>query len=388
MRYAPLPLLRKRLGGGLYINIPLCLSRCFYCEFYSTTGLDRKELLLNGICNEMNLRKDYLKGEPVRTIYFGGGTPSLLSAEEIGRILEKAFKLFNCSPEEITLEANPDDLSPYYIKVLRKLPVNRLSIGIQSFYDVDLKRMNRRHTSLQAINAVRECQDAGFDNISIDLMYGLPGQTIEQWEKNVQIAIDLQAPHISAYHLTYEKGTEFFRQWKQGNISPAEEALSEAMFRMLRCKLKEAGFQPYEISNFAKPGMESKHNSSYWNDIPYIGLGPSAHSYNQVSRQWNISDINSYLEALKKGNPFYEIEELDENSRYNDFVITSLRTMNGMDILLMKEKFGEKLSTYCLRNAGAFINRNLLELKKNRLRLTEEGLFISDGIMSELLWVD
>jgi len=374
--------------SALYIHIPLCLSRCFYCDFYSTTGLDKKELLLDAICKEMNLRKDYLKGEPVRTIYFGGGTPSLLSAKEIERILEEAFKLFDCRPEEITLEANPDDLSPQYIKVLRTLPVNRLSIGIQSFSDADLKRMNRRHTSSQAISAVKECQDAGLDNISVDLIYGLPDQTLEQWEKNLQIAVDLQTPHISAYHLTYEKGTEFFRQWRQGKILPAEETLSEAMFRMLRDRLKEAGLQPYEISNFAKPGMESKHNSSYWNDVPYIGLGPSAHSYDGISRQWNVSDMNIYLETLKKKTPFYEREELNENTRYNDFVITSLRTMKGMDILLMKEKFGEKLSAYCLRNATTFIECNLLALKNNSLFLTEKGVFISDGIMSELLWVD
>ena len=374
--------------SALYIHIPLCLSRCFYCDFYSTTGLDRKDLLLDGICKEMDLRKDYLKGETIRTIYVGGGTPSILSANEIGKILEKVIKSFDCCPEEITLETNPDDLSLHYIRSLRELPVNRISIGVQSFYDADLKRMNRRHTSSQAINAVKKCQDAGFDNISIDLIYGLPGQTLEQWKKNLQIAVDLQVSHISAYHLTYEKGTEFFKQWKQGKISPTEEALSEAMFNTLKNKLKEGGFQQYEISNFAKPGMESKHNSSYWNDVPYIGLGPSAHSYNRISRQWNVSDINAYLDALEKGKPFYETEELDKNTRYNDFIITSLRTMDGMDILLMKEKFGEKLSSYCLRNAVSFIERNLLELKGGRLRLTEKGIFISDGIMAELLWVD
>ena len=387
MKYAPLPLLRRGLEGGLYIHIPLCLSRCSYCDFYSTTGLNNKKSLLDGIRKEMNLRKDYLNGETIHTIYFGGGTPSLLSAEEIEKILGEIFKLFDCSPEEITLEANPDDLSPYYIRSLSRLPINRLSIGIQSFNDADLKRMNRRHTSSQAISAVKECQDAGLDNISIDLIYGLPGQTLEQWEKNLRIAINLQAPHISAYHLTYEKGTEFFKQWKQGHISPVEETLSKAMFDILRNTLKEAGFRQYEISNFAKPGMESKHNSSYWNDVPYIGLGPSAHSYNGVSRQWNVSDIGIYIKALEKGSPFYEIEELDNNTRYNDFVITSLRTMNGMDTNLMKEKFGDKLSTYCLKNAETFINRNLLELKDKKLRLTEDGIFVSDGIMSELLRV-
>ena len=374
--------------SALYIHIPLCLSRCFYCDFYSTTGLDRKESLLNGICKEISLRKDYLEGDTIHTIYFGGGTPSLLSAKEIGSILEEVFKSFDCCPEEITLEANPDDLSSHYIRTLRELPVNRISIGIQSFYDVDLKRMNRRHTSSQAINAVKECQSAGLNNISIDLMYGLPDQTIEQWEKNVQIAVDLQVPHISAYHLTYEKGTEFFRQRKQGNISPTEELLSEAMFKTLKNTLKESGFRQYEISNFAKPGMESRHNSSYWNDVPYIGLGPSAHSYNLISRQWNVSDINVYLKALEKGNLFYETEELDQHTRYNDFIITSLRTMDGLEVSLMKSKFGKKLSTYCLQNAASFMNHNLLELKDGRLRLTEEGLFISDGIMSELLWVD
>ncbi len=316
--------------SALYVHIPLCLSRCFYCDFYSTTGLDRKGLLLDGICREMTLRKDYLRGEAIRTIYLGGGTPSLLSVKEIECVLAEIFKSFDCRPEEITLEANPDDLSRQYIQELSKTPVNRISIGIQSFSDADLKRMNRRHTASQAINAVKMCQNAGLDNISLDLIYGLPGQTLEQWKKNLQIAVELQVPHISAYHLTYEKGTEFFRQWKQGAIFPAEESLSEAMFRTLRNTLKENGFHPYEISNFAKPGMESKHNSSYWNDIPYIGLGPSAHSYNRSSRQWNISDLNLYLEALKQGNLFYETEELDKNTRYNDFIITSLRKMTAL----------------------------------------------------------
>ncbi len=373
--------------SALYIHIPICKSRCFYCDFYSTTGLERKEMLLNGICKEISLRKDYL-GETVRTIYFGGGTPSLLSAKEIERVLEEAFKTLDCRPDEITLEANPDDLSPDYIRTLGKTPVNRISIGIQSFRDVDLQRMNRRHTSSQAINAVRMCRDAGFDNISIDLIYGLPGQTLDQWEKNLQVAVSLQVPHISAYHLTYEKGTEFYRQWKLENILPAEEPLSEAMFNALRNTLKENGFHRYEISNFAKTGMESKHNSSYWNDIPYLGLGPSAHSYNRISRQWNISDMHAYLEALESGTPFYETEELDKNTRYNDFIITSLRKTAGIEVFRMKSEFGEKLSAYCLQNAEPFINRNLLELKEGRLRLTEEAVFISDGIMAELLWVD
>jgi oxygen-independent coproporphyrinogen-3 oxidase len=336
----------------------------------------------------MNLRQNYLQGEPVRTIYFGGGTPSLLSAKEIERVLTEAFKTFDCHPEEITLEANPDDLSPDYVRSLRATPVNRISIGIQSFQDADLKQINRRHSASQAINAVKTCRDAGFDNLSIDLIYGLPGQTLEQWKKNLQIAVDLQAPHISAYHLTYEKGTEFFRQWKQGIISPVEESLSEEMFKTLKRTLQESGLQQYEISNFARPGMESKHNSSYWNDVPYIGLGPSAHSYNRISRQWNISDIHGYLEALRKGNPFYETEKPDKNTRYNDFVITSLRTSAGIEIALIKSKFGEKPLAYCLQNAKTFIDRHLLELKEGRLRLTEEGMFISDGIMAELLQVD
>jgi len=374
--------------SALYIHIPLCLSRCFYCDFYSTTGLDKKELLLDGICKEINLRKDYLKGETIHTIYFGGGTPSLLLAKEIERVLGEVFKTFDCRPEEITLEANPDDLSSDYIQSLRKTPINRISIGIQSFQDSDLKQMNRRHTASQAINAVRACQSAGLDNISIDLIYGLPNQTLKQWEKNLQIAVDLQVPHISAYHLTYEKGTEFFKKWKRGNISPVEESLSETMFNKLRTILKENGLQQYEISNFAKPGMKSKHNSSYWNDVPYIGLGPSAHSYNGISRQWNVSDINIYLEAIEKGTLFYETEELDKNTRYNDFIITSLRTMAGIEVALMKFKFGDKLSTYCLQNAKTFIDRHLLELKEGRLYLTEKGIFISDGIMAELLWVD
>lgn len=374
--------------AALYIHIPLCLSRCSYCDFYSTTNTENKSLLLSGISKEIELRKEYLNGETIRTIYFGGGTPSLLSDKEIGQMLDKIFNTFDCSPEEITLEANPDDLSPQYIRALQNLPVNRISIGIQSFYDLDLKQINRRHSAQQAVESVKTCQDAGFENISIDLIYGLPGQTIELWEKNLQTAVGLQIPHLSAYHLIYEENTELFRRWKAGKILPVEEETSETMFLLLRDTLHESGVFQYEISNFAKPGMESKHNSSYWNDVPYLGVGPSAHSYNRISRQWNVADLKTYLNALDNGNSFYETESLDTYSRYNEFILISLRQMSGVDISLMSEKFGEELASYCLQTANRFISRNLLETKENRLRLTENGILISDGIMAELLWVD
>ena len=374
--------------AALYIHIPLCASRCFYCDFYSTTFRDKQEALTDGICKEMNLRKDYLQNEPVNTIYFGGGTPSLLPVKEIGKMVEAAFRLFNCNLQEMTIEANPDDLAPQYVRELQNLPFNRISIGIQSFNDHELKRLNRRHTSGQAIDAVRTCQEAGFDNISIDLIYGLPGQTILQWEENLQIAVDLQVPHISAYHLSYEKGTELFRQWQQGQIAQVEESVSEAMFKLVRKKLQDNEYQQYEISNFAKPGMKSQHNSAYWNGIPYIGLGPSAHSYNRHTRQWNVADLTVYLNALENEDIFYETEKLNFNDQYNEFIITSLRKTEGMEMELLKEKFGKERYAYCLQHAAGFIATGLLEACSDRLRLSEKGIFVSNNIMAELLWVE
>ena len=373
--------------AGLYIHIPICASRCFYCDFYSTTIKDKQKALVDGICKEMNLRKEYLQGEPVHTVYFGGGTPTLLPVKETGKMVETLFRLFDCSLEEMTIEANPDDLSPQYLRELRNRPFNRISIGIQSFKDHELKLLNRRHTSGQAIDAVKTCQDAGFNNISIDLIYGLPGQTLPHWEENLQIAIDLQISHISAYHLSYEKGTELFRQLQQGKIAQVEESVSEAMFKILRERLQGNGFRQYEISNFAKTGMESKHNSAYWNGIPYIGLGPSAHSYNRRARQWNVSDLIVYLSALETGESFYETEKLNFNILYNEFIITSLRKMEGMNMELLKEKFGEERYAYCLQHAAGFIATGLLEENGGWLRLSEKGIFVSDGVMAELLWV-
>lgn len=374
--------------AGLYIHIPFCLKRCAYCDFFSNTDLSRRKEVVAALSEELKLRSNYLRGAPVETIYFGGGTPSLLKAEDFRLIFETIENSFlHRKFQEITLEANPDDLHPDFLKTLREFSFNRISIGIQSLQNDELKMLNRRHTAEQAIVAVEQCRASGLDNISIDLMYGLPGQTLERWENTLQRAIQLQVSHISAYHLTYEKGTTLWKQKEKGEVIPVTEETSLAMFQMLIDQLEAAGYEHYEISNFALLGKASRHNSSYWRGIPYLGVGPSAHSFDIESRQWNAASIFQWLEGIKSGEGTFEREELDEETRYNEMIMTSLRTYWGVSLAAIEQEFGMKYRSYCLDNASEHLKQGTLSLQGDRLKLTREGIFISDSILSDLVFV-
>lgn len=374
--------------AGLYIHIPFCTKRCLYCDFFSNTEMKYKDPYLSSVIRELELRKDYIGGGPVETIYFGGGTPSQLQTQDFSRIFDTIHRLFNvCHNAEITLEANPDDMTPEYVAGLRTLPFNRVSMGVQSFKEKDLRFLNRRHNREQALQAVDLCKKNGLENISIDLIYGLPGQTLEEWKQNLDTVIGLNIPHISAYHLIYEEGTALYKLKEAGKITPVEEDLSVTLFSSLIDRLTANGYLHYEISNFARPGMFSRHNSSYWTGKKYLGIGPSAHSYNGQERQWNISSLPGYLKAIDHGTPKIEVEKLDINTRYNDFIITGLRTMWGIKFDEIQELFGIEKLIYCQKQAEPYLKQGLLIRKDNTLTLSKEGIFISDGIMSDLLWV-
>ena len=374
--------------AGLYIHIPFCAKRCLYCDFFSNTDMKFKEPYVSAVIREMQLRQEYIGGEPLDTIYFGGGTPSQLQQADFERIFKAIDCLFNISScKEITLEVNPDDMTPEYVASLRNLPFNRVSMGVQSFKEKDLHFLNRRHDREQALRAVELCKENGIPNISIDLIYGLPGQTLEEWQENLNDAIHLEIPHISAYHLIYEEGTALYKLMEAGKVAPIEEELSVTLFSTLINRLAEAGYLHYEISNFARPGYFSQHNSSYWTGKKYIGIGPSAHSYDGESRQWNISSLPHYLEGIRTGIPNIEIEKLDINTKYNDFIITGLRTMWGIRTSDIREQFGEEKQAYLERQAATYLHQGLLIYENDTLTLSKEGIFISDGIMSDLLWV-
>ena len=375
--------------AGIYIHIPFCKRRCIYCDFFSTTQSEKKAEYVHALVRELEIRKNYLDNEEIETIYLGGGTPSQLSQEELEEIFAYIYKVYKVTPDaEITLEANPDDLTPEYVAMLRTLPFNRISMGIQTFQEETLKLLHRRHTAQQAIEAFKRCREAGFQNISIDLMYGLPGETLDTWGQDLQQAIDLHPEHISAYHLIYEEGTTLWNLREQNKVEEAEEELSLTLFKTLIERLTKAGYQHYEISNFCLPGLHSRHNSSYWTGKKYLGCGPSAHSFDGTSRQWNVSSLDKYLEGIRTDQLDFEIEELDLYTRYNDFVITSIRTCWGMPLSQLRTTYGETLYNYCLRMANPHIQQGVLGIKEDTLKLTSEGIFISDGIMSDLLWIE
>ena len=374
--------------AGIYIHTPFCKRRCIYCDFFSTTQSEKKPAYVHALCQELDMRKDYLEGEDIETIYLGGGTPSQLSQEELEEIFSTLYNIYKVKDDaEITLEANPDDLTPEYVHMLRTLPINRISMGIQTFQEETLKLLHRRHTAQQAIEAFQRCREAGFQNISIDLMYGLPGETLDTWKEDLQQAIALRPEHISAYHLIYEEGTTLWKLKEQHQVEEADEDLSVTLFRTLIDELTRAGYEHYEISNFCMPGLHSRHNSSYWTGKKYLGCGPSAHSFNGTSRQWNVASLDKYIHAIQQGKLDYEIEELDIYTRYNDFVITTIRTHWGMSLSQLRSTYGEELYRYCLRMAKPHLAQGVLEMKEDTLKLTKEGIFISDGIMSDLLWV-
>lgn len=373
--------------AGIYIHIPFCKTRCIYCDFYSTTHSNLKSVFINALCKELSQRKDYLQ-EPIETIYFGGGTPSQLSEDDFIKVFDAIKQNFGMeNAKEITLEANPDDLTEEYIDMLCRLPFNRISIGIQTFNDTTLSLLKRRHDANQAINAVRSCRQAGFQNISIDLIYGLPGETELRWQQDLQQALALDVEHISAYHLTYEKGTPIYMMLQRDQIKEVDESRSIHFFTTLIDTLNTAGYEHYEISNFCKPGKYSIHNTSYWKGIPYLGCGPSAHSFNSDSREWNISSLNKYIASVEEGERLHEIEQLDIHTKYNEKIITSMRTQWGLSLDEIEKAFGTKLSAYCMQQANNYIKRGKLKIEDGVLKLTRTGIFVSDGIMSDLLFV-
>ena len=376
--------------AGIYIHIPFCESRCAYCDFYSTTLLRHREAYIETVCRELQSRLHELAGKQIKTIYFGGGTPSTLTIEELERVFRCIADLKatdDMGNIEITLEANPDDLTEEYVRGLRTLPINRISIGIQSFHDRTLRLVGRRHTATEAIEAVRRCQRMGITNISIDLIYGLPGETLADWSYCLDQAITLDVPHISAYHLTYEEGTRLWKMKEQGIVSPIDEEQSIAAFEMLRSKLLDAGYQHYEISNFALPDCHSRHNSSYWQGTRYIGIGPGAHSYDGTNRRWNLSSLTDYIATPEGKEVPHEIEHLSVEERYDERIITELRTARGIDLTSLLADFGERYHAHCLRCATPYMNRGqLIHTADNYLHLTPESIFISDAVMRDLLY--
>jgi oxygen-independent coproporphyrinogen-3 oxidase len=375
--------------AGLYIHIPFCVKRCVYCDFFSHTGIGHKEAYLSAVMEEMEQRKDYAAGEAMETVYFGGGTPSVLTASDWERVFEAIYRLFTVKEDaEITMEANPDDMTPAYVSSLRCLPFNRISMGVQSFNDADLRFLRRRHTGVQAAEAVALCRENGYDNISLDLMYGLPGQTPAQWEETLTEALRLDVAHLSAYHLIYEKNTPLYRMKEEGRIRPVDEDLSLELFTMLIDRLTDAGYRHYEISNFARPGYISRHNSSYWTGEKYLGIGASAHSYDTESRQWNVSSLLHYIKGIRNSSPCMEIEMLNIHNKYNEYILTGLRTKWGISLSHIRTHFGEDKYKHCIMQAQRFVQAGIMTEEDDKLLLSRDGLFVSDGVMSDLLWMD
>jgi len=376
--------------SGIYIHIPFCRQSCHYCDFHFSVSLNKKEAFLEALNKEIALQKNYLQAEkdPVKTVYFGGGTPSLLSGEEIKKIIREISLYYPLSSvSEITLEANPDDLNPEKLNDLKEAGINRLSIGIQSFSDEDLKYMNRVHHARQALDAVKNAQAAGFSNITIDLIYGVPTLSNEQWKKNLAIAMELNVPHLSCYSLTIEPRTALARLINKGKTAAPDEQRSAEQFELLMQISEANGYEQYEISNFAKDGMYSLHNSSYWRGEKYLGLGPSAHSYNGVSRQWNKANNTLYIRSLPDDKIPFELETLTTKQHYNEYVLTALRTKWGCSLSYISKEFGEDFKIHFDQSSKKFIDQGWIEMKAGTYLLTQEGKFFADKIAAELFIV-
>ncbi|MDM1043331.1 radical SAM family heme chaperone HemW [Myroides sp. 1354] len=374
--------------AGIYIHIPFCKQACHYCDFHFSTSLKKKEEMLVALKGELLLRKAELKGEIIETIYFGGGTPSILAVEEINALIETVYQNFTVVDQpEITLEANPDDLTTTTIHRLAQSKVNRLSIGIQSFGEEDLKMMNRAHNAQEAITCLQEAVRY-FDNISIDLIYGIPNLSNERWLENIQRILDLGIPHISCYALTVEERTALNKLIQKGVIPSPKEEVAHAHFMLLIEKLRANGYIHYELSNFAKPGYYSKNNSAYWLGKKYLGIGPSAHSFDGTYRSWNISNNPLYIKAIEAGELPSEIEKLSLSDRYNEYIMTGLRTIWGVDLARIAREFGSTFHEYLVRESASFIADGLMQEVEGVLTITDKGKFLSDGIASDLFWLD
>ena len=374
--------------AGLYIHIPFCKSRCIYCGFYSTTDTTLRQRYVDAVCQEMISRSEKNEGVNMRTgiqtIYIGGGTPSQLTLGQLGQLLEKARTVFDVDDNaEVTVEVNPDDVTEELAAGLRAIGVNRVSMGAQTFDANRLRFLNRRHTARQVEEAVSLLRQSGFDNISIDLMYGFPDETLNDWQQDIDAVLRLGVEHLSAYCLMIEEGTPL-HQWAADNGQWAmDEELERAMYYTLIEQLTAAGYEHYELSNFAKPGRHSRHNSSYWKDIPYIGLGAAAHSYDGQCRRWNVNNLLYYIKGIENGQPSFEQEELDEDTHYNDRITVALRTCEGLSL----SELTDRQQKYLLRSAQRYLDDGLLELLDGCIKLTRKGLFVSDMVMADLMMV-
>ncbi|MCI0522856.1 MAG: radical SAM family heme chaperone HemW [Bacteroidales bacterium] len=372
--------------AGIYLHIPFCRSWCSYCDFYSITENNDIEPFVQAIIKEASLQAGYLEGETVETVYFGGGTPSLMTADQVRRIIGSLRENFKFSEDpEITMEINPDDIFEGSFSALVASGVNRISLGVQSWDDKRLKFLGRRHNAGQSELALKLAFKEGFVNVSVDLIYGIPGMTAGDLRLDLEKTFTFPVTHISAYHLTIESGTKLDRLRSEGKLAEADEEASSTMFSLLSNLCRDEGFIHYEISNFAKEGFISRHNSAYWMQIPYLGLGPSAHSFNRVSRQWNISDVKKYMRSVSSGEVPFEHEELDRLTTFNEYVMTSLRTMWGIDLGYVEAYYDKELHDYLVNLSEKYIRYGLMWRDKNTLALTDQGKMISDNIIAELL---
>ena len=375
--------------NSLYIHIPFCKTRCGYCDFHSSTCFSNQGKYVSALCSEIKQRQDYLPSRSLATVYFGGGTPSLLSAQEIRCIFDCIKQYFTLEDEcEITMEMNPDDINHSYLTEIKNTGINRLSIGIQSFDNDDLKNIGRRHSAQKAIDAVRLAQSLGFNNISIDLIFGLPFQDIDKWKKNLDTAFSLGIQHISSYALIYEEGTAFYDKMQKGIYTEVDDELSLEMYSTLISEAEKNGFMHYETSNFALPNLHSIHNSNYWSGNAYLGIGAGAHSYNGSCRQWNVSNNDNYIKGIISEKPVCETETIDSITAYNEYIMTGLRTMWGCDIEQLKERFGAEMLQFCIRCATPYINSGQILITENKMTIAKDAIFISDQIMSDLMWVE
>ena len=369
--------------AGLYVHIPFCKSRCVYCGFYSTTLDSMRQKYVDALVRELELRKGYCDTR-WDTVYLGGGTPSTLDARQ----LETLFCAIDCSSaREVTMECNPDDVDDTFSEVVAALPVNRVSMGAQTFNADRLRFLRRRHSASDVAKAVDKLRRAGIGNISVDLMYGFPEETMEDWERDIETALQLGVEHLSAYCLMYEEGTPLFKMREEGRVAEADEELTRAMYYLLVDRLEAEGYEHYEVSNFALEGRRSLHNSSYWTGIPYMGIGAAAHSYDGKSRQWNIDNLPIYINKVKEGVVPFEKELLDDSERYNDMVMLALRRREGIDLSRMALEFGTAAVEECLSLSRKFVKTGLMSIEGSHLRLTREGLYVSDMVMSELMSV-
>lgn len=374
--------------SGIYIHIPFCKQACHYCDFHFSTSLAKKEQMISALKKEMVLRKEEFKDEVVETIYFGGGTPSVLRISEINDLINTVYSNYQVAEKpEITLEANPDDLTREKLKELSKSAINRLSIGVQSFFDEDLKLMNRAHNANEAERGIKEAIRY-FDNISIDLIYGIPKMTKERWQKNITKALSYNIPHISSYALTVEPRTALANFIKKGKVQPLDEKEVQGHFRILYEVLAQEGYDCYEVSNFGKPGYYSKNNSAYWLGKKYMGFGPSAHSYDGTTRSWNISNNPKYLKAIAKDELPSETEFLTKADKYNEYVMTGLRTSWGISLERIQNEFGKKYSGHLNQQAQKYLEKQLLIQLGDNLVVTKKGKFLVDGIASDLFVVN